>query len=127
MTIIARLGDPSLLRYDLFLDGGWSSASDDARFDVTDPGTGESIGAVASATRQDTRHAIDAAAAAFPAWAARPAKERSTIMRRWFDLMVEHADDLAIILTAEQGKPVAEAKGEILFGAAFIEWFAEEA
>jgi succinate-semialdehyde dehydrogenase/glutarate-semialdehyde dehydrogenase len=126
-SVVARLGDPSLLRYDLFLEGGWSAASDDARFDVTDPGTGESIGGVASATREDTRRAIDAAAAAFPAWAARPAKERSTIMRRWFDLMVEHADDLAIILTAEQGKPVAEAKGEILFGAAFIEWFAEEA
>src|SRR2546421_4898703 len=99
-SVIARLRDPSLLRYDLFLEGGWSAASDDARFDVSDPGTGESIGQVARATRADTRRAIDAAAEAFPAWAARPAKERSTIMRRWFDLMVEHADDLASILTA---------------------------
>jgi succinate-semialdehyde dehydrogenase/glutarate-semialdehyde dehydrogenase len=126
-SVVTRLHDPALLRYDLFVDGGWSPASDDARFDVIDPGTGESIGGVASATREDVRRAIEAAAAALPAWAARPAKERSTIMRRWFDLIVEHADDLATILTAEQGKPVAEARGEILFGAAFIEWFAEEA
>jgi succinate-semialdehyde dehydrogenase/glutarate-semialdehyde dehydrogenase len=123
----SRLRDRELLRFDLFLDGGWAPASDGTRFDVTDPGTGDLIGGVSSATRDDTRRAIDAAAAALPAWAARPAKERSTIMRRWFDLMVENADDLAIILTAEQGKPVAEARGEILFGAAFIEWFAEEA
>src|SRR3954468_20005509 len=119
-AVLGHLRDPALLRFDLFVDGAWSPASDDERFDVTDPATGEAIGAVASATRDDTRRAIDAAAAALPAWAARPAKERSAIMRRWFDLMVEHADDLATILTAEQGKPVAEAKGEILFGAAFI-------
>ncbi len=127
-TIVGgRLRDAELLRVDLYVDGAWMPASDGARFDVTDPATGEVVGAVASATRDDTRRAIDAAAAALPGWAALLAKERSTIMRRWFDLIVEHADDLAAILTAEQGKPVAEAKGEILFGAAFIEWFAEEA
>jgi succinate-semialdehyde dehydrogenase/glutarate-semialdehyde dehydrogenase len=126
-AVLGHLNDSDLLRFDLFVDGAWSPASDDERFDVTDPATGEQIGAVASATRDDTRRAIDAAAAALPAWAARPARERSAIMRRWFDLMVEHADDLAAILTAEQGKPLAEARGEILFGAAFIEWFAEEA
>jgi succinate-semialdehyde dehydrogenase/glutarate-semialdehyde dehydrogenase len=122
----SRLRDRELLRFDLFVDGTWTPASDAARFDVVDPGTGEPVGAVASATRDDVRRAIDAAAAALPAWAARPAKERAGILRRWFDLIVESADDLAAILTAEQGKPVAEAKGEILFGAAFIEWFAEE-
>jgi succinate-semialdehyde dehydrogenase / glutarate-semialdehyde dehydrogenase len=126
-SVASRLRDPELLRLDLFVDGAWTPASDGARFDVTDPGTGEPVGAVASATRADVRRAIDAAAEALPAWAARPATERARIMRRWFDLIVENADDLAAILTAEQGKPVAEAKGEILYGAAFIEWFAEEA
>jgi succinate-semialdehyde dehydrogenase/glutarate-semialdehyde dehydrogenase len=122
-----RLRDAELLRVDLYVDGEWTPASDAARFDVTDPATGDLVGAVAGATREDTRRAIAAAAAALPAWAALPAKERSAAMRRWFDLIVDSADDLAVILTAEQGKPVAEAKGEILYGAAFIEWFAEEA
>src|SRR4051794_14231644 len=122
-----RLRDTELLRFDLFVDGAWTPASDGARFYVTDPATGELVGAVASATRDDTRRAIDAAGAALPAWAALTARERSGLMRRWFDLIVEAADDLAAILTAEQGKPVGEARGEILYGAAFIEWFAEEA
>jgi succinate-semialdehyde dehydrogenase / glutarate-semialdehyde dehydrogenase len=124
--VAERLRDPGLLRFDLFVDGAWAPASDGARFDVTDPGTGDLVGAVASATRQDVRRAIDAAAAALPAWAARPARERAGTMRRWFDLIVANADDLAVILTAEQGKPLAEARGEIIFGAGFIEWFAEE-
>jgi succinate-semialdehyde dehydrogenase/glutarate-semialdehyde dehydrogenase len=122
-----RLRDTDLLRFDLFVDGVWTPASDGARFDVTDPATGDLVGSVASATRDDTRRAIDAAAAALPAWAALPARERANAMRRWFDLIVASADDLAAILTAEQGKPFAEARGEILYGAAFIEWFAEEA
>ncbi|HEY3185744.1 MAG TPA: NAD-dependent succinate-semialdehyde dehydrogenase [Gaiellaceae bacterium] len=126
-TVLSRLGDPDLLRDDLLVDGEWVAASDGARFDVTDPATGELVASVASATRDDTRRAIAAAARAFPAWAALTAKQRSTVMRRWFDLIVEAADDLAAILTAEQGKPVGEAKGEILYGAAFIEWYAEEA
>src|SRR4051812_43876436 len=123
----ARLSDTGLLRLDLFVDGAWSPASDGGTFDVTDPATGETIGAVASGTREDARRAIDAAAAAFPAWAALPARERAALLRRWYDLIVASADDLAAILTAEQEKPVAEARGEILYGAAFIEWFAEEA
>jgi succinate-semialdehyde dehydrogenase/glutarate-semialdehyde dehydrogenase len=126
-TVLSRLGDPDLLRDDLLVDGEWVPASDGARFDVKDPATGELVASVASATRDDTRRAIAAAARAFPAWAALTAKERSTVMRRWFDLIVEAADDLAAILTAEQGKPVGEARGEILYGAAFIEWYAEEA
>src|SRR3954468_9137247 len=126
-ALLSRLRDEELLRDDLLVDGEWVAASDGARFDVTDPATGELVGAVASATREDTRRAIDAAGAALPAWAALTARERSALMRRWFDLIVEAADDLAAILTAEQGKPVGEARGEILYGAAFIEWFAEEA
>src|SRR4051794_7597312 len=122
-----RLRDTELLRDDLLVDGEWVAASDGARFDVTDPATGELVASVASATRDDARKAIAAAAAALPAWAALTARERSGLMRRWFDLIVEAADDLAAILTAEQGKPVGEARGEILYGAAFIEWFAEEA
>ncbi len=126
-TVLSRLADPDLLRDDLFVGGEWVPSSDDGRFDVTDPATGELVASVASATRDDTRRAIDAAAAAFPAWAALTGRERAALMRRWFDLIVGAADDLAGILTAEQGKPVGEAKGEILYGAAFIEWFAEEA
>jgi succinate-semialdehyde dehydrogenase/glutarate-semialdehyde dehydrogenase len=122
-----RLRDPQLFRLDLYVDGAWSPASDGARFDVVDPATGEPLGAVASATREDARRAIEAADRALPGWAGLTAKERAGILRRWFDLIVEAADDLAAILTAEQGKPVGEAKGEILYGAAFIEWFAEEA
>ena len=126
-SAVPRLRDPELLRHDLFIDGTWVPASDGARFDIVDPATGATVGAVASATRDDTRRAIDAAAAAFPAWAALTAKERAAILRRWYDLIVDAADDLAAILTAEQGKPFLEARGEILYGAAFIEWFAEEA
>ena len=126
-SLVDRLGDRELLRDDLFVDGEWVAASDGSRFDVVDPADGSAIAAVASATREDTRRAIDAAAAALPGWAAKTAKERAAVMRRWFDLIVEAADDLGAILTAEQGKPFPEARGEILFGAAFIEWFAEEA
>ena len=120
------LADPALLRTDLYVDGAWTSAEGDRRLAVTDPATREEIASVADATRADAVRAIEAAAAAFPAWAARTAKDRSIVMRRWFDLIVEHADDLAAIITAEQGKPLAEAKGEILYGASFVEWYAEE-
>jgi succinate-semialdehyde dehydrogenase/glutarate-semialdehyde dehydrogenase len=123
----ARLRDPGLFRDDLFVAGEWVPSEDGARLDVVDPADGAPIGSVASATREDARDAIAAAAAAFPAWSALPAKERAAILRRWYELIVAAADDLAVILTAEQGKPVAEAKGEILYGAAFVEWFAEEA
>ncbi|HET8811673.1 MAG TPA: NAD-dependent succinate-semialdehyde dehydrogenase [Gaiella sp.] len=123
----SRLRDPELFRDDLFVDGAWVASSDAARLEVVDPADGLPLGSVASATRDDVRRAIDAAASALPAWSALSAKERSAILRRWFDLMVESADDLAVILTAEQGKPLAEAKGEILYGAAFVDWYAEEA
>jgi succinate-semialdehyde dehydrogenase/glutarate-semialdehyde dehydrogenase len=123
----SRLRDPDLFRDDLFVAGAWRPSADGARIEVVDPADGAPIGAVASATRGDVREAVEAAAAALPAWAGLPAKERAAILRRWFDLMVEAADDLAVILTAEQGKPLPEARGEILYGAAFVEWFAEEA
>jgi succinate-semialdehyde dehydrogenase/glutarate-semialdehyde dehydrogenase len=123
----SRLRDPELFRDDLFVDGAWVASSDGARLEVVDPADGVPLGSVASATRDDVRRAIDAAASALPAWSALSAKERSAILRRWFDLMVESADDLAVILTAEQGKPLAEAKGEILSGAAFVDGYAEEA
>jgi succinate-semialdehyde dehydrogenase/glutarate-semialdehyde dehydrogenase len=123
----SRLRDPELFRDDLFVEGAWVASSDAARLEVVDPADGLPLGSVASATRDDVRRAIDAAASALPAWSALSAKERSAILRRWFDLMVESADDLAVILTAEQGKPLAEAKGEILYGAAFVDWYAEEA
>jgi succinate-semialdehyde dehydrogenase/glutarate-semialdehyde dehydrogenase len=123
----SRLRDPELFRDDLFVEGAWVASSDAARLEVVDPADGLPLGSVASATRDDVRRAIDAAASALPAWSALSAKERSAILRRWFDLMVESTDDLAVILTAEQGKPLAEAKGEILYGAAFVDWYAEEA
>ena len=123
----SRLRDPELFRDDLFVEGVWVASADGARLEVVDPADGLPLGSVASATRDDVRRAIDAAASALPAWSALSAKERSAILRRWFDLMVESADDLAVILTAEQGKPLPEAKGEILYGAAFVDWYAEEA
>src|SRR5512142_3276625 len=109
-ALSARLRDPGLLCTDLFVDGEWVEASDGGRFAVVDPADGAVIDEVASATREDARRAIEAAGAALPLWAALTAKERAAILRRWYDLIVEAADDLAAILTAEQGKPVPEAK-----------------
>lgn len=125
--LVSRLDDRDLLKSDLFFGGEWRGAADDQRFDVVDPIDQQVITSVASATRADARDAIEGADRAGPAWAAKPAKERAVTMHRWYELIVEAADDLAAILTAEQGKPFPEARGEILFGAAFIEWFAEEA
>ena len=122
-----QLSNSDLIRGQLFVNGAWSSGSAKAPIDVTNPATGDTVVQVAAASREDARRAIDAAEAAFPDWSARTAKDRSAILRRWHDLVVANADDLAKILTAEQGKPLAEARGEILYGAAFFEWFAEEA
>jgi succinate-semialdehyde dehydrogenase/glutarate-semialdehyde dehydrogenase len=120
------LKDPSLFREAFYSDGQWHTRGTDV-IEIANPATGDVIGTVPKATLADTRAAIAAAEAAFPDWAARPAKERSAIMRRWFELIVENADDLGRILTIEQGKPFPEARGEILYGAAFFEWFAEDA
>ncbi|WP_136652078.1 NAD-dependent succinate-semialdehyde dehydrogenase [Paracoccus aeridis] len=121
------LRDPSLLETRAFVAGEWVDADDGATFEVTNPARGDVIARVADLGRAEVARAIDAAAAAMKDWAARPAKERANVMRRWFDLMMENQDDLGRILTAEMGKPLAEAKGEIAYGASFIEWFGEEA
>ena len=117
----------NLLEGRSYVDGAWIDADSGATFPVTNPATGEEIAQVADLGQAETARAIDAAYAAQGPWAARTAKERSAILRRWFELIVENADDLACLLTAEQGKPLAEARGEIIYGASFIEWFAEEA
>jgi succinate-semialdehyde dehydrogenase / glutarate-semialdehyde dehydrogenase len=121
-----KLRDPDLLRSRAFIGGKWVDASSGATQPVVNPATRETIGTVPDMGVADTRRAIEAAQQAFPAWAALTAKERAAILRRWFDLLMANQDDLATLMTAEQGKPLAEAKGEISYGASFIEWFAEE-
>jgi succinate-semialdehyde dehydrogenase/glutarate-semialdehyde dehydrogenase len=119
------LNDSTLLRNQAYLNGEWVGAS--STFAVINPADGNTITSVPNMGAEDARKAIDAANAAFPAWAAKTAKERAAVMRKWFELMLLHSNDLAALMTAEQGKPLAEAKGEILYGASFVEWFAEEA
>jgi succinate-semialdehyde dehydrogenase / glutarate-semialdehyde dehydrogenase len=122
-----KLNDPTLLRQQCYIEGTWRDADAGGALQVTNPATGIVLGTVPNMGTAETRAAIEAAAAAFPAWAARTAKDRATLLRRWHDLMLLNADDLAQLMTAEQGKPLAEARGEILYAASFIEWFAEEA
>ena len=121
-----NLKDPSLLRQQCYIDGQWLDADSGQRSDVKNPATGEILGTIPTMGADETRRAIAAANAAWPAWRKKTAKERSAILRKWNDLILENADDLALIMTAEQGKPLAEAKGEIVYAASFIEWFAEE-
>ncbi|KGJ02082.1 NAD-dependent succinate-semialdehyde dehydrogenase [Paracoccus sphaerophysae] len=121
------LKDPSLLETRAFVAGDWVDADDGATFEVRNPARGDVIAQVADLSRAEVKRAIEAAHAAMKGWQARTAKERAQVMRRWFDLMIENQDDLGKILTAEQGKPLPEAKGEIAYGASFIEWFGEEA
>ncbi|KZS57189.1 succinate-semialdehyde dehydrogenase/glutarate-semialdehyde dehydrogenase [Rhizobium sp. BK226] len=116
-----------LLRDAGYINGVWTSGDATKTFDVLNPATGELLASLPDMGAGETRTAIDAAHAAQPTWAARPAKERSALLRKWFDLMVANADELAAILTAEMGKPFPEARGEILYAAAYIEWYAEEA
>ncbi len=122
-----ELKDPALLRQAAYIAGEWIEADGRKSLAVTNPATGETIGYVPDLGVDDTRRAIEAAEVARKSWAAGTAKQRADLLRAWFNLMIEHRDDLAAILTAEQGKPLAEAKGEITYGASFIEWFAEEA
>jgi succinate-semialdehyde dehydrogenase/glutarate-semialdehyde dehydrogenase len=121
-----KLNDPTLLQQLAYLDGEWVPADSGATLSVTNPATGALLGTVPDMGAAETRRAIAAAAAAMPAWAAKTAKERATVLRRWHDLMMANQEDLAILMTAEQGKPLAEARGEIAYAASFIEWFAEE-
>jgi succinate-semialdehyde dehydrogenase/glutarate-semialdehyde dehydrogenase len=121
-----QLKDPTLLRQRAYVNGEWTNAGSGKTHEVHNPATGEKLGTVPDMGAAETRRAIDAAAAAFPKWAARTAKERGAILRRWHDLMMANQEDLALIMTAEQGKPLAESKGEIAYAASFIDWFAEE-
>ncbi len=123
----AHLRDAALFREQCYVGGEWVDADSGATLAVTDPASGDTIGTVPAFGAAETRRAIDAASAAFPAWRALPAKARGDRLRRWYELLLEHQQDLAVLMTAEQGKPLAESRGEILYGAAFIEWFAEEA
>jgi succinate-semialdehyde dehydrogenase/glutarate-semialdehyde dehydrogenase len=125
MTLLLR--NPALLRQEAFIDGRWVAAQSGARFPVHDPATGEELAQVANCGAVEAGQAIAAAQQALPAWRARPAKERSALLRRWYEAIVAYADDLAILMTAEQGKPLAEAKAEVAYGASFLEWFAEQA
>jgi len=122
-----RFNDPTLFRQQCYIDGEWSDADNSQTIEVRNPASGELLGCVPKMGVAETRRAIEAAEAAFPAWRAKTAKERSALLRRWFELMKQNRDDLAILLTAEQGKPLAEARGEIDYAAAYLEWFAEEA
>ncbi|HEX8755034.1 MAG TPA: NADP-dependent succinate-semialdehyde dehydrogenase [Steroidobacteraceae bacterium] len=121
-----RLKDPTLLRQQAYIDGAWADADRGATHEVVNPASGERLGTVPDMGTAETRRAIEAAAKAFPLWAAKTAKERAAVLRRWYELMMAHQEDLAALMTAEQGKPLAESKGEIVYAASFIEWFAEE-
>ena len=122
---LSLLNDPSLLKTDALIDGQWIAGT--SRFAVHDPATGDKLADVANLGPQDAQAAIAAANAAWPAWKQKTAKERSILLRKWYDLLMQNQDDLGRIMTAEQGKPLPEAKGEVAYGASFVEWFAEEA
>ena len=121
-----NLSDSKLFRQQCFINGQWIDASSGETIDVTNPATGEVLGTIPKMGAEETKQAIDAANAAWPAWRAKTAKERAGILRKWYELMMANQDDLGVLMTAEQGKPLAEAKGEVGYAASFIEWFAEE-
>ena len=120
------LADTRLFRQQSYINGAWVDADDARRIAVTNPANGVSLGSVPNMGAAETRRAIAAANIAFPLWRAKTAKERATILRKWFDLIMAHQEDLAILMTLEQGKPLSESRGEISYSASFIEWFAEE-
>ena len=120
------LSDPSLLRQQCYIDGVWTDADSKETINVSNPADNNVIGTVPNMGARETRQAIEAANRAYPSWRSKTAKERSSILRKWFNLMIENQEDLAIIMTAEQGNPMAESRGEITYGASFVEWFAEE-
>jgi succinate-semialdehyde dehydrogenase/glutarate-semialdehyde dehydrogenase len=121
------LSDPKLFREACYLDGAWVGGGTGNAIEVDNPATGAILGNVPRLGRTETRAAIDAAARAFPAWRRKTAKERAIVMRRWFDLMMANQEDLAQLMTAEQGKPIVESRGEVAYAASFLEWFGEEA
>jgi succinate-semialdehyde dehydrogenase/glutarate-semialdehyde dehydrogenase len=122
-----KLKDPGLLKNQCYIDGQWVSADSGATRAVRNPATAETVSTVPNAGAAETRRAIEAASRAFPAWRAKTADERARILRRWYELMLTHQEDLASLMTSEQGKPLTESRGEIVYAASFIEWFAEEA
>ena len=122
-----KLDDSKLFRTQCYIDGAWVDADDKATITVLNPANGTVVGTVPRLGEAETRRAVEAANAAWPAWREKTAKERAAILRKWFELMMQHQEDLAVLMTTEQGKPLAESRGEIAYGAAFIEWFAEEA
>jgi len=126
-TAELKLTNPLLFRQACYINGRWVEASSSRTIDVDDPATGEIIGAVPNLGATETRQAIDAAAEAFLLWRKRTAKERATILRRWFELMMTNQEDLAYLMTVEQGKPLTESRGEVAYAASFLEWFGEEA
>src|SRR5262245_14264380 len=119
------LKDPSLLRRECFVAGTWIQADSGETLDVLNPSTGVLLGTVPRVGAAETRRAIEAGRSAMAEWAGRPAKARAQVLRKWYDLMMLHQDDLAAIMTAEQGKPLAESRGEIAYAAGYVEWFAE--
>jgi succinate-semialdehyde dehydrogenase/glutarate-semialdehyde dehydrogenase len=125
LKALPDLSDSSLLRSQTWIAGAWVST--EQNFDITNPANGSLLGSVPNCGPKQAEQAIAAAHAAFPAWAAQSGKQRAAVLRRWFDLILANANDLALLMTAEQGKPLAEAHGEVIYGASFIEWFAEEA
>ena len=126
MAASLSLKDPNLFREACYVDGEWTGAGSNETIDVTNPATGDVLGTVPKMGADETRRAIEAANKAWPAWRAKTAKERSAILRKWYELMMENQEDLATLMTAEQGKPFKESMGEIVYAASFIEWFAEE-
>jgi succinate-semialdehyde dehydrogenase/glutarate-semialdehyde dehydrogenase len=122
-----HLNDANLLRQQAWLDGAWVDADNGARLEVTNPATGVQLATIPNMGATEARRAIEAAVRAGAAWKSRTAEDRGRILRRWYELMLQHQDDLAVLMTSEQGKPLAEAKGEIAYAASYIEWFAEEA
>ncbi len=122
-----KLNDMALFRQQCYVAGRWTDADNSATIEVINPANGELLGTVPKMGAAETRRAIEAAEAALPAWRSKTAKERAAVLRRWYDLMMENQQDLAVLMTSEQGKSLTESKGEIAYGASFIEWFAEEA
>src|SRR5215813_12024118 len=126
-SIAAQLKDARLFREACYVDGQWTQAKSGGVIPVDNPASGEIIGSVPKLGAAETREAITAANQAFPAWSKKTGKERAAVLRKWFDLMMENQEDLARLMTLEQGKPLAESRGEVAYAAAFLEWFGEEA
>ena len=125
--IAMELTDKTLLKSKSLVNGEWTSGSTNNTFPVLDPAYNQEIAQVADLNIEDTKKAIEAAYAAFPSWSSKLARERSSILKKWYNLILDNKEDLALLMTTEMGKPLVEARGEVVYGANFVEWFAEEA